>query len=310
MLSMRARIVRTLLLNRNLFSFKQHKDIDWNSYESIVDFRKEVEDGAERFGKLPPDISVNPVIIGNLYAEWICPAHPRGDRVMLYFHGGGYVSGTCAAHRSIVSKFVKGSNVKALLFEYRLAPENRYPAALDDALAAYGWLLDQGFSPSSVVFAGDSAGAGLCLATLLAIRDKGIPLPVVAVVLSPYTDLLCTGESHITNAKRCLSPQGTPQAFAQHYAGDTDLVTPYISPLYGDLQGLPPILIFVGSDEVMRDDSIMFAQKAELVGVNITLRVGEGLFHCYPATAPLFPEATQAMQEICTFITSAPLCTP
>lgn len=169
-------------------------------------------------------------------------------------------------------------------------------------MAAYRWLLDQGITPSNIVFVGDSAGGGLCLATLLAIRDQGIPLPAGGVAYSPVTDFKCTGESYRTKAKVCLSPEGMAIALAKHYAGDADPGLPYISPLYGELHGLPPILIFAGEDETLRDDAIRFAEKAKKAGVDITLRIGEGMFHCYPAMAPLFPEATQAMIEICTFI--------
>lgn len=303
MLSLRGRIFKFLLQNRHLLRFQLKKEIiDWSNYESILCFRQQVEEGARKFGKLPEGIKVSPVNIGSLYAEWILPAQVAKDKIILYFHGGGYVSGTCNAHRAITAKFVKGSEVGALLFEYRLAPEHPYPAAIEDSLAAYRWLLNQGTTPSNIVFVGDSAGGGLCLATLLAIRDQGIPLPAGAVAYSPVTDYKCTGESYRTKAKVCLAPEGTAQAFAKHYAGDHDPGLPYISPLYGELHGLPPLLIFAGEDETLRDDAIRFAAKAKEAGVETTLRIGEGMFHCYPAMAPLFPEASQAMVEICTFI--------
>jgi acetyl esterase/lipase len=301
--SLRGRLCKFLLQNRHILRFKFKKEsIDWSQYESILRFRQQVEEGAVKFGKLPAGIEVSPVNIDSLYAEWILPAKTTEDKIILYFHGGGYVSGTCNAHRSITAKFVKGSQVGALLFEYRLAPEHPYPAALEDSLAAYRWLLGQGIAPSNIVFMGDSAGGGLCLATLLAVRDRGIPLPAAAVAYSPVTDFKCTGESYRTKAKVCLSPEGMAPALAKHYAGDKDPGLPYISPFYGDLQGLPPLLIYAGEDETLCDDSIRFAAKAIDAGVNITLRIGEGMFHCYPAMAPLFPEATQAMNEICTFI--------
>ena len=305
MLSFRGRIIKLLLQNRHLFQFKLKNEIvNWSKHESILKFRQEVEDGAGKFGKLPKDIEVLPVNIDNLYAEWILPNNPIKDKVILYFHGGGYVSGTCFSHRSITSKFVKGSGIGALLFQYRLAPEHPYPAALEDSLAAYRWLLDQGINPSNIAFVGDSAGGGLCLAALLAIRDQGIPLPASAVAYSPVTDFKCTSESHKTKVKVCLSPEGMAPALAKHYAGDNDPGLPYISPLYGELHDLPPLLIFAGEDEILCDEAVQFAEKAKAAGVNVTLRVGEGLFHCYPATAPLFPEATQALKEICAFINS------
>ncbi len=301
--SMRGRLIKFLLQHRHLFQLQFKKEIiDWSRYEAIVNFRKQVEDGAERFGKLPEDIQITPVDIDGLKAEWIAPAHCEREKTILYFHGGGYISGTCNSHRAITAKFVKNSGIRALLFEYRLAPENPHPAALEDALAAYHWLLDQGIKPSNIVFVGDSAGGGLCLATLLAIRDQGTPLPAAAAAYSPVTDFKCNGETYRTKVKVCLSPEGMGQALAKHYAGEMDPGLPYISPLYGELHQLPPLLIFAGEDETLCSEGVQFAEKAKKAGVDVTLRVGEGMFHCYPAMAPLFPEATQAMEEICTFI--------
>ena len=301
--SLRSRLLLFIMKNRHLLRFHLRREtIDWHRNESILKFREECEKGASRFGKIPKGIEVSPVTINGLSAEWILPSQAMKDKVIFFVHGGGYVSGSCSDHRIHVAKFVKGSNIGALLFEYRLAPEHHFPAALDDSVAVYRWLLDQGVSSSNIVFAGDSAGGGLCLATLLALRDKGIPLPAAAVTLSPWTDLKCTGESYRSNARKCLSPEGTWTAFSKHYVGDHDPGLPWISPLYGDLHGLPPMLIYVGGDEILRDDSIRFAEKAKDAGVDVTLRVGKGLFHCFPVCAPLFPEATHAMDEICTFI--------
>lgn len=303
MLSLQARILKILLQNRHLLRFRLKREtIDWSSYEAILSFRKQVEEGAGKFGKLPPGIEVSPAYIRNIYSEWISPSQARKDKIILYFHGGGYISGTCQAHRSIVAKFVKSSGIAALLFEYSLAPEHPFPAALNDSVAVYNWLLNQGISATNMVFMGDSAGGGLCLATLLALRDQNIPLPAAVVALSPWTDLKCIGKSHQTKAKVCLSPEGSAPSFAKHYAGDNDPSLPYISPLYGELYGLPPILIYVGQDETLLDDSTQFASKAKEAGVDMSLIVGEGMFHCYPAMSPLFPEARQAMDNISTFI--------
>jgi epsilon-lactone hydrolase len=301
--SLRSRLVLFVLKNRHLLRFKlKPETVDWNTKEAIIRFREECEEGAKRFGKIPAGIEVTPAMIGTLSAEWIMPAGATRDKVIFFVHGGGYVSGSCSDHRIHVSKLVKGANIGALLFEYRLAPECTFPAALDDSAEAYQWLLGQGALSSNTVFAGDSAGGGLCLATLLALRDKGIPLPAAAVALSPWTDLRCTGTSYQRNARKCLSPDGTWTAFSKHYVGGHDPGLPWISPLYGDLRGLPPMLIYAGGDEILLDDSVRFAEKARLAGVDVTLRVGKGLFHCYPVCAPLFPEATQAMNEMCRFI--------
>jgi len=300
--SLRSRIFLTVLRNRHLLKFKLKKETAREWETSLPAVRASAAKTSKMFGKLPKGIRSAPVAIGELSAEWIEPIQADNDSVILYFHGGGYILGSIEAHRGIVAKFVSGSGARALLFGYRLAPEHRFPAALDDAVAAYRWLLSEGISPAKIVFAGDSAGAGLCLATLLAVRDRGMPLPAAAVALSPWTDMKHTGESLQTNASKCLAPTGSWVVCANHYLGGHDPGDPYASPLYGDLRDLPPLLIYVGGDETLRDDSVRYARKAKDAGVEVTLRVGEGMCHCYPACAPLFPEATRAMEEICSFI--------
>ena len=307
--SIQSQLLNIMLRNRHLLKFNLKRETwDWDT--SVPAFREECEEGARKI-KLPEGIDVLPVSITGiptgLAAEWIrpsatAPGRAEDEAVIFYTHGGGYVSGSCSDHRAHVAKFVKGSGVPALLYEYRLAPENPFPAAIEDTLVAYSWLLAQGIHSSRIVIAGESAGGGLCLATLLALRDRGLPLPAAAIALSPWTDLKLTGESHRTRAKVSIDPLGMSMVCSKYYTGENDPGDPWISPLYGDLHGLPPLLIYVGNDEMMRDDSTRFAEKAIQAGVSVTLRVGEGMVHCYPLFAPLFPEATQAMGEICTFI--------
>jgi epsilon-lactone hydrolase len=302
--SLRGRFFRFMLKHRHLFNLQiKPTIIDWDT--SIPDLRQQVEKSAGRFGKLPDRIEVSPVPIDGFPAELIMPLAATKDKLILYFHGGGYVVGSCPAHRAIVAKFVNGSDIGALLFGYRLAPEHPFPAALDDAVAAYRWLLANEVAPAHIVFVGDSAGGGLALATLIALRDQGLPLPAAAVALSPWTDLKCSGESYRTKVK--VDPAtwlGSWEVFSKYYAKDNDPCLPWISPLYGDLKGLPPILIQVGTEEILLDDSTRFAEKARAAGVDVTLKVGEGMFHCFPVCTPLFPEAKQAMAEICNFITT------
>ena len=205
-------------------------------------------------------------------------------------------------HRMHVAKFVRDSGVGALLYDYRLAPEHPFPAAIEDTLAAYRWLLQQGVLPSNILIIGESAGGGLCLASLLAIRDAGLPLPAAGIALSPWTDLKCSGESYRSNARRDISTLGSWEVWSSYYAGDTDPGHPYISPLYGDLAGLPPILIEVGDHEILLDDSLLFTSRAKEAGVEVDLHVWKGMVHCFPLLAPMFPEATQAWQEIIAFI--------
>ncbi len=301
--SRQSRLFLFALKHRHLlrFQLRSRCSIDWNT--SIPELRLEAEKGVRFFRKLPQGIEHSPVSIDGLSAEWIAPSGVTKDKAILYFHGGGYVVGSSRMHRGIVAKFVKGSGIGALAFDYRLAPEHPFPAALDDSVSAYSWLLEQNIAPSKIAFIGDSGGGGLCLAALLALKDQGIPLPAAAVALSPWTDLTNSGDSWHTKAEvDTLCWQKAQIVFAKYYAGDHDPSLPWISPLYGDLSGLPPILLYVGGDELLLDDSIRFARKAEEAGVDVTLDVGEGMFHCYPVCAPLFPEARQAMTEICAFV--------
>ncbi|KAA3659615.1 MAG: alpha/beta hydrolase [Chloroflexi bacterium] len=299
--STRSKLINFMLRNRHFLHLRLKPDtID--EHTSIPQFRAEAERMSRAMAKLPEDIELQPTTIDGMTAEWIYPTNASPEKVILYTHGGGYISGSCTDHRAIVSKMVKSCGVKTLQFDYRLAPEHPFPAALDDSVKAYCWLLAEGYLPENIVIMGESAGGGLCLALLLAIRDQNLPLPAAGVALSAWTDLKCTGESYETKAKLCLSPMGSWTVFSSYYVGDNDPGNPGISPLYADLHGLPPLLIITGDDEVLRDDSIRFAEKAQQTGVDATLRVSEGMVHCYPLMAPMFPEATAAMSEISTFI--------
>lgn len=290
------------MVNRHLFMGKLRKQPFDPSPEGIRKLREVTEKGGRMFGKLPPESEIVPVTIGEMYAEWIKLPGNNTEKAMLYFHGGMYVTGSAQSHRQHVIKFVSGSGINALVFNYRLAPENPFPAALSDALIAYKYLQKEGFEAENLVFAGDSAGAGLCLATMLAIKDKGWTMPAAAAVLSPWTDLARTGESYVSNVEKCLSPKGSSEHASVLYAGEKSTENPYISPLYGELANLPPLHISAGANEILRDDSIRFAEKAKAAGVDVTLLVGEGMCHCYPAFGNLFEESKRALEEICNFL--------
>lgn len=301
--SLRSRLFVFALKYRHLLRFQLKRTNAVSRKTSIPRLREEVERGASFFGKLPENFLLRPVDIDGLAAEWMQPSAASPKKAILYFHGGGLVLGSVAAHRSIVAKFVSGTGISALVFDYALAPERPFPAALDDSVAAYRYLLDEGIEPHHIVFSGDSGGGNLVFATLLALKAQQLPLPAAAVALSPWTDLTNSGESWEANAKiDTLCWKEAQTIFSEYYTGASDPTSPLISPLFGNLQGLPPLLIYAGGDELMRDDSTRFAAKAKKAGVDVTLRIGEGLFHCYPACTPLFPEATQAMTEICEFI--------
>ncbi len=302
MQSLKSKILLGLVHNRHLFRLKFKKPLFDPSPEGIAKLRKQAEGGGAMFGRVPEDVEIKPSPAGCMYAEYVFPENRNKDKIILYFHGGMYVCGSPKGHRMHVVKFATGSRKGAYVFDYRLAPEHTFPAALDDSIAAYNALLEAGYQPKNISFAGDSAGGGLCLAALLAIKDKGMELPEKAAVLSPWTDLALTGESYRTNIKSCLSPHGSAQNCSRFYAGDNDSKNPYVSPLYGDLEGLPPIKIYAGEKEILRDDSIRFYEKAKDAGVDVSLTVGKGMCHCYPAFSPMFSEAKAAMEDICSFL--------
>jgi len=246
---------------------------------------------------LPDGVRCEPVDAGGVPAEWITPP-VADDRTILYLHGGGYVIGSIGSHRAMIARIAIAARARALAIDYRLAPEHPYPAAVDDATAAYRWLLAQGIEPARLAIAGDSAGGGLTAATLLALRDAGDVLPAAAVCISPWLDLACSGETMRTKAADdpVLTPERL-QRWAGQYLNGTDARTPVASPLYGDLSGLPPLLMQVGTAEVLLDDSLRFAERARAAGVDVTLEPWEELIHIWPIFFML-PESQQAIERV------------
>jgi len=302
MASFKSKIFRLMLRNRHLLKgqFKRPV-IDFNT--SIESLREDVRKSAAKMAKMPNGIKVGAADFPEFYAEWVAPQSCKEDQAILYFHGSGFVMGTSKDHRALVANFVARCGVKALVFDYSLAPEHPYPAAINDSVNIYMWMLNNGYRPEDIVFAGDSAGGCIALSTLLVLKDKNIPLPSAMVAFSPCTDLTLSGESHISKAKiDPATPQGATKTYTSYYIGDSDPTTPYMSPLFGELEGLPPLMIQVGEDETLLDDSVRFAQKAEKAGVETHLHVWPGMFHCFPLLAPMFQEATLAMNEVCHFI--------
>jgi acetyl esterase/lipase len=310
MQSIKSRIILGLLLHSHLFRFQLKRRPFDPSVEGIREFRKKTEKAGTLFGKIPADVEIIPLLIADRYAEWVKVKTATTGSAILYFHGGMYMFGSPQAHRQHVLKFVKGCNINALVFDYRLAPEHPFPAALEDALSAYNYLIGAGYHTKKIVFAGDSAGGGLCLATLLAIKKLGKELPVTATVLSPWTDLMMMGKSYQSNKRKCFSPEGCAENASTFYAGGNDKKDPGISPIYGDLNGLPPLHISAGENEILLDDSLQFAKLAKAAGVDVTLLVGKGMCHCYPAFGNLFKESRTAMNEICQHIQKAILIHP
>lgn len=301
MSSFKASLVNFMIRKNHLFRGQLKKEV-YDMKTSIDAFRERCEKGAERYARIPEDVSIIRLNIGGIPAEWIVPAGAPAEKVILYTHGGGYVSGSCSDHRAFVSKFAKNAGFKTLLFEYRLAPEHPFPAAVEDSMAVYAWLQDNGLDPKNILIAGESAGGGLCLALLLAIKDKNLEMPAAAVAISPWTDLSCSSDSYTTQNRRSPAPMNSWFVFSKHYAGEHSVQNPWISPLFGDLKGLPPLFINSGDSDELYEDGEKFHRKAVEAGVASSFRRGKGMLHCYPLLAPMFPEATEAMNEIVAFV--------
>jgi epsilon-lactone hydrolase len=240
---------------------------------------------------------------GGVPADRISTPVSLPHRHVLYLHGGAYVLGSPAIYRDFTWRIARAARARLLCIDYRLAPEHPFPAALEDAVRAYRWLLEDGADPRHIAVMGDSAGGGLTLATLLKLRDDGVPLPAAAVVLSPWTDLALTGETLRTKAavEPMISDPGLPIA-AKGYLAGADPRDPYASPLYGDPAGLPPTLILVGTDEVLLDDSLRMAERMRTAGCEVEAEVWPGMFHVWPMMARVLPEARAGIARVGAFL--------
>ncbi|MCA8898402.1 MAG: alpha/beta hydrolase [Hyphomonas sp.] len=267
---------------------------------SVEEQRAVMEASADMF-PVEPDIVSREVDAGGVPADWVTVDGSDADRVVLYLHGGGYVMGSRNTHRGLAGRIARAAKARVLLPEYRLAPEHPFPAAVDDATACWRWLVSQGFAPQRMAIAGDSAGGGLTLATLLALKANVAPMPACAVALSPWTDLEGSGPTAEPGAvdDPMLTPDGLRVTGQQYAAGA--LRHPLAAPLHGALAGLPPLLLQVGTREVLLSDSTRFAEKARAAGVDVTLEIEEGLIHVWQMF-PDVPEAQSAVQRIGAFV--------
>jgi len=274
------------------------------------EIKKRVEDGRsglEELSRLAPlfkDAKLENVVAGGVPAAWMITPEVVKDRAILYLHGGGYVQGSITSHQDLTQRISQTSKTRVLILDYRLAPEHPFPAALEDSISAYEWLINsEGYNPKNLIIAGDSAGGGLTLATLVKLRDQGIPLPAAAVCLSPWTDLALTGES--MKLKLHEDPFVSPDGLmfdAVLYLGKTDPKNPYASPLYADFNGLPPLCIQVGSAEILLDDATRLAKRAKEAGVEVQLDIWEDMIHVFQAFAVMAPEGTDGIDKIGEFI--------
>jgi monoterpene epsilon-lactone hydrolase len=272
---------------------------NWSRETSVAQMRS---DWDAAFAGCSVPVWCQPVSAGGVDAEWIVPINATREKAILYFHGGGFRIGSIASHRDLIARMADAGGCRALAVNYRLAPEHRFPAALDDALAAYGWMLGQGLNANDIAFAGDSAGGNLVLATMLSIRNVGLPLPAAAALMSPWTDVAATGASYVSRADADpIHQRPMILALARNYLGEGDPFDPLASPLYADLEGLPPLLIQVGDRETVLDDSTSLADKARAAGVDAELQVWDGMIHVFQMF-PEIPQAQQAIAAVATFL--------
>lgn len=279
---------------------REQKEAAKKGAPSIEEQRRQL-DYLGGFSPLESDVTVEKTRIAGVPGEWISTPDARKDRVLFYLHGGAYCFGSCDSHRGLVSRLARACGSRALLIEYRLAPEHPFPAALEDSTAAFRELIRSGVRPENLVIAGDSAGGGLTMATLLTLRDEGDPLPSAAVLLSPWTDLEGTGESMKTKAdvEPWLDPEKS-HLLAKLYLGDLDPRHPLVSPIHADLNNLPPLLVHVGSDECLLDDSVRLVERAKSAGVETEFKIWDEMWHVFHGFP--IPEAQQAIEEIGAFV--------
>jgi epsilon-lactone hydrolase len=252
---------------------------------------------------VPKGVGIEKLNIDGIPSEWIYPSGVKSEKVILHLHGGGYVTGGINSHQMMCTLMAQTLKMNLLLPEYRLAPEHPFPAALDDALKVYRWLLANGHLSEDILLSGDSAGGGLSLALVLSLRDAGEPLPAALVCMSPWTDLALKRRSYITNAKvEAVLQEDTLQEWAACYMGKEAPDHPLISPLYADFHAFPPLLIQVGSQEILLDDARMLAEKARADGVDVTLKVWEGMWHDWVVLGALIPESRQAFEQFSQFV--------
>ena len=266
--------------------------------------RAHFENFAGMFLRRARHVSVEQAQIAGVDVDWLRPTEARQDKVILYLHGGAYVMGSRRTHRQIVSHIARAAGVVAVVPEYRLAPEDPFPAGLDDAVAVYRGLLESGFGPEDIIISGDSAGGGLSAATMLALRHAGIPMPAAAVMLSPFLDVTGSGESATTRADRDpWFDSKDLEVVARYYCPDeSEWRNPLVSPVFANVAGLPPMLILVGDDEILLSDSTRFAEKLEAEGIDVELEIWPEMWHVFQMFVGKMPEARKAIRKIAQYI--------
>jgi phosphinothricin tripeptide acetyl hydrolase len=253
---------------------------------------------------MPDGVSAQSDTLGGIKVEWIVPDGAARTPVLFHLHGGGYVLGAPGGSRPFTTQFALLTGARVVSIDYRLAPEHPYPAAVDDAVSAYSALLAQGVPPGAIAVGGESAGGGLTFALLLAARDQGLPMPACAYAISPWTDLTCENQTFET--KKDVDPLLTRRSLKEMgdaYIADGNPRAPYASPLFADLKGLPPLLIHVGSEEVLLDDARVLHSRARSAGVDSKLTIAPGMIHVWHMFHAMLPEGAAAIREIADFTT-------
>jgi monoterpene epsilon-lactone hydrolase len=251
----------------------------------------------------PQDVAWETVVANGVECEWNTPSEAEAGRTIVYYHGGGYAIGSVRGHRGLCSNLARGTRARVLSVEYRMAPENPYPAAVEDAVAAYRFVLDQGADPSKVAVGGDSAGGGLALAALISLKESGDPLPGAGICLSPWVDLTLSNASieRVAPQDPMLSPE-ILRVFRDAYLAGGDPKAPTASPIFGELAGLPPLLIQAGSSEVLVGEIEDFAARAKAQDVDVTLDIWQDMIHVWPTFADMLPEGRRAIADIGKFL--------
>ncbi len=296
MSSTRAKIIRRISsayvrrLNIANVDFEQVRRL-WNKFGKLL---------VTAFG-----VHVQSGEINGLYVEWLTPKERMDGKLMLYLHGGGYVVGGCDMHRQMVSHIARAGRIRTLLPEYRLAPEHKFPAAIDDAVAIYKSILDMGIKAEDIVFAGDSAGGGLAVATMLALRDAADPMPAAAVLLSPFLDV--TGSGNSMQARAAQDPWFRPEDLefiAEQYCDSHQRRFPRVSPVFANVEGLPPLFIQVGDDEILLSDSERIADECIAAGIDVDLEVWPEMWHVFQMFVRKMPESQRAIRKMGAYIQS------
>jgi monoterpene epsilon-lactone hydrolase len=253
--------------------------------------------------RLGQDVTREAVSADGVPCEWIIPANGPGNRVLLYLHGGGFVYGLTPQHLQMAAYLAQQLEMHILMVDYRLAPDYPYPVALDDCVAVYHWLLKQGFLSQNIVLAGDSAGGNLTITSLMSLRDRGDPLPAAAACLSPVTDFTDNKMDLRKGFKDPLLPPKATRFYTEAYVGKHNAHDPLISPVFGNWTGLPPLLVHVGEDEILREDAVRAAALAKAAGVNVRLEVYPRMWHVWQLFLSL-PQARQSLDDIAQFLRS------